>query len=159
MMKTRLAGPIDAARIRRIEGSFSWIDHRFIPMMAELSRNENLLYLWLVAVGDRCGLSFYSDEKTASRIKIAVGEIEAARRALIAKGFIAYRDGVSQVLSLPGGGENAFSGGNHVIERGTHATGQVSERCRRAVVSADLEADRNLSKRIVRDILRQLEGT
>jgi hypothetical protein len=101
-MKTRHSRePIAPTRIRRISGSFSWIDHRFVPMMDGLSRNENLLYLWLVAVGDRQGVSFYSDEKTASRLKITVGEIAVARMGLLARDLVAYRDGVSQVLSFP----------------------------------------------------------
>ena len=37
-------------RIRRIEGSFSWIDHRFITggFLHDLSMIEVLLYLFLV---------------------------------------------------------------------------------------------------------------
>lgn len=155
-MKTRLAKPIDTTRVRRIEGSFSWIDHRFIPMMADLGRDENLLYLWLVAVGDRYGVSFYSDEKTASRIKLAVREIEAARRGLMARGFIAWRDGVSQVLTLPADNQPEERK-NHVVERRVDDPDPLSEGCPGPVAPADREEARNLSQRIVQDILRQLE--
>lgn len=158
MKRFHCVEPVDPARVRRIQGSFSWIDHRFIPLMEGLARDENLLYLWLVAVGDRLGLSFYSGEKTASRLKITVSEIAKARTGLIEKNLIAYRDGLSQVLSLPNGGGEVFHGGNHVTERESHATDQVSEGCRKSVVPADGEKSRALSKRIIKDILRQLEG-
>jgi len=156
MMKRRLAEPINAARIRRIEGSFSWIDHRFIPMMVDLGRDENLLYLWLIAVGDRNGVSFYSDEKTASRLKISVSEIEAARGGLIAKGFVAYRGGVSQVLALPVS-DPPEERRECAIERRANNQDPLSEGCRRPVIPADCEEARNLSQHIVQNILRQLE--
>jgi len=94
--------PIDH-RVRKITGSFSWIDHRFITerLIDLLGRDEILLYLWLITVGDRNGVSFYSDEKTASRIKLAVNPIQKAREGLIEKGFVIYRKGITQVLPLP----------------------------------------------------------
>ncbi len=161
-MKRRLAEPIDAVRVRKIEGSFSWIDHRFIPMMAELGRNENLLYLWLVAVGDRCGLSFYSDEKTASRIKISVREIILARCELIARGLIAYRDGLSQVLALPVHRATAElppgERKDHVFERQSD-TRPLPPGCPGAFIPPDRVADRSLAKQHIQDMLRRLEGT
>jgi hypothetical protein len=66
-----------------------------------LSREEILLYLWWTTVGDRNGVSFYSDEKTACRLKVSVFEIKAARQGLIEKGLVARRNGLTQVLSLP----------------------------------------------------------
>jgi hypothetical protein len=161
-MKTRTSRePIDPTRIRRITGSFSWIDHRFIPMMVDLSRDENLLYLWLVAVGDRRGMSFYSDEKTASCLKITVGEIAAARAGLIAKDLVAYREGVSQVLSLPPFPAAACAPVSeriaHVIERPRDAR-PLPPGCREALVPSDRAPDRALAKRGLQDLLRQLEG-
>lgn len=95
------AEPIDP-RIRKIEGSFSWIDHRLITQgwFDALTRDEILLYLWWTTVGDKNGVSFYSDEKTASRLKVAVSEIQTARHGLVEKQLIAYRDGMTQVLAL-----------------------------------------------------------
>ena len=59
-------------RVRKIEGSFSWIDHRFVTegFLHDLSMIEILLYLFLVAVSDRNGLSFYHDDRIASLLKI-----------------------------------------------------------------------------------------
>lgn len=95
--------PIDKDRIRRISGTFSWIDHRFVARkwIDLLEAAEIYLYFWLIAVGDRNGVSFYSNEKTASLLKIPVAAIQKARGGLIQKRFIAHKSGVTQVLALP----------------------------------------------------------
>lgn len=45
-------------RIRKIKNSFSWIDHRFINdgFINRLSQQEIIIYLFLVAVGDKNGV-------------------------------------------------------------------------------------------------------
>lgn len=96
--------PLVPERIRKIEGSFSWIDHRLVTQgwFDALTRDEILTYLWWTTVGDKNGVSFYSDEKTAVRLKLAVSQIQAARQGLIGKRLIAFASGVTQVLALPG---------------------------------------------------------
>lgn len=90
-------------RIRRIEGSFSWIDHRFITggFLHDLSMIEILLYLFLVTVSDRNGLSFYHDDRIASLLKIDLPALGKAREGLIRRSLIAYQSPLYQVLSLP----------------------------------------------------------
>ena len=101
-MRTEVS-PIHPSRIRRIEGSFSWLDHRLITRgwLDRLTREEILLYLFWVLVGDRLGVSFYASETIAARLKVSVAEIEQARSGLVAAGLLAYRRGIVQVLSLP----------------------------------------------------------
>lgn len=100
--KTR-PGPIDHLRIRKIRGSFSQIEHRFINerFIDCMEKEEILVYFFLVAVGDSKGVSFYSSERMASLLKISIPSIERARQGLIQKGFLAYKDGVYQILNLP----------------------------------------------------------
>ncbi len=90
-------------RIRKIEGSFSWIDHRFVTgdFLHDLSTIEILLYLFLVAVSDRYGLSFYHDDRIASLLKIDLPALGKARADLIRRSLIAYESPLYQVLSLP----------------------------------------------------------
>jgi hypothetical protein len=90
-------------RVRKIEGSFSWIDHRFITegYLRDLSTLEILLYLFLVAVSDRNGLSFYHDDRIASLLKIDLPALGKAREGLIRRSLIAYQSPLYQVLSLP----------------------------------------------------------
>lgn len=90
-------------RIRKIEGSFSWIDHRFITagFLPDLSTLEILLYLFLVAVSDRNGLSFYHDDRIASLLKIDLVSLGKAREGLVQRSLLAYEAPLYQVLSLP----------------------------------------------------------
>ena len=90
-------------RVRKIEGSFSWIDHRFVTggFLHDLSMIEILLYLFLVAVSDRNGLSFYHDDRIASVLKIDLPALGKAREGLIRRSLLAYEFPLYQILSLP----------------------------------------------------------
>ena len=94
---------LDPKRVRKIEGSFSWIDHRFITggFLRDLSTLEILLYLFLVAVSDRNGLSFYYDDRIASLLKIDLAALGRAREGLLLRSLVAYEPPLYQVLSLP----------------------------------------------------------
>ncbi len=96
---------INKERIRKISGSFSWIDHRFINhgFIKELDSTEILLYLFLVTVGDRYGLSFYRDDTICRLLKIDKASLWLARDKLILGSLIEYKDGMYQVLELPRG--------------------------------------------------------
>lgn len=91
-------------RIRSIHGSFSWIDHRFLRKGFDqgLTRLEKLFYFVLVAVSNRDGVSFYSDDRLAEILDIRhVHELAGARDELIYRDLIAYEHGLYQVLELP----------------------------------------------------------
>jgi hypothetical protein len=90
-------------RLRKIQGSFSWIDHRFITggFLGDLSTIEILLYLFLVAVSDRNGLSFYHDDRISSLLKIDLASLGKAREGLIQRSLLAYEPPLYQILSLP----------------------------------------------------------
>jgi hypothetical protein len=94
---------LHSERLRKIEGSFSWIDHRFITggFLRDLSTLEILLYLFLVAVSDRNGLSFYHDDRIASLLKIDLPALGQAREGLLQRSLVAYQPPLYQVLSLP----------------------------------------------------------
>jgi hypothetical protein len=94
---------LDLQRLRKIEGSFSWIDHRFVTggFLRDLSTLEILLYLFLVAVSDRNGLSFYHDDRIASLLKIDLPALGQAREGLVLRSLVAYQPPLYQVLSLP----------------------------------------------------------
>jgi len=94
---------LEPERVRKIEGSFSWIDHRFVTggFLRDLSPLEILLYLFLVAVSDRNGLSFYHDDRIASLLKIDLAALGQAREGLVLRSLVAYQPPLYQVLSLP----------------------------------------------------------
>ena len=90
-------------RLRRIEGGFSFIPHRFLTdgFLASLNQKENLLYLFLVLVSDRLGLSFYAYDAICSLLGLSLDEYIEARDGLIRKDLIAFDGTLFQVLDLP----------------------------------------------------------
>jgi hypothetical protein len=92
-----------ADRIRRIDGGFSFIPHRFLTdgFLKALSQQELLLYVFLVLAADRYGLSFYSYDRICSFLHMTLEQYSAARDGLIEKDLIAFDGILFQVLSLP----------------------------------------------------------
>ncbi len=92
-----------ADRIRRINGGFSFIPHRFLTdgFLKSLSQFELLLYIFLVLTADRHGLSYYSYERICSLLHLSVVQYIAARDGLIEKDLIAFDGTLFQVLELP----------------------------------------------------------
>ena len=90
-------------RVRKITGSFGFIEHRFLKegFFYTLSHCELLLYLFLVLVADRHGLSFYFYDKMCTLLRISVDEFILARDGLIEKDLVAFDGRTFQVLSLP----------------------------------------------------------
>lgn len=90
-------------RLRRPPASgWSWVDRRFLREHGDyLSRDAILLYLFLAAVADRHGLSFYSDNTLASRMRLTLAALAQARAELLERDLIAQQLPLVQVLSLP----------------------------------------------------------
>jgi hypothetical protein len=90
-------------RVRKITGTFGFIEHRFLKegFFYSLTHHELLLYLFLVLVADRDGLSFYGYDKICTLLRITVDEFILARDSLIYKDLIAFDGRTFQVLSLP----------------------------------------------------------
>ena len=83
MIRKKLLNP---HRVRRIDGGFSFIPHRFLAdgFLASLDQGELLLYLFLVLVSDRHGLSFYSYDSICSLLQMNLGQYIEARDGLMA---------------------------------------------------------------------------
>jgi len=95
--------PIFPQRVRKINGSFAFIEHRFLRdgFWSSLNHQELLLYLFLVMVGDRRGISFYCYDRICNLLGVSVDDYILARNALIKKDLIAFDGKFFQVLSLP----------------------------------------------------------
>jgi hypothetical protein len=103
MIKTKILCP---NRVRRITGSFAFIEHRFLRdgFWESLSHRELLLYVFFILAADRNGVSYYSYDKIYSLLRISMDEYlnaRNARNALIDKDLIAFDGYFFQVLSLP----------------------------------------------------------
>jgi hypothetical protein len=95
--------PLRPERVRRIDGSFAFIEHRFLRdgFFESLTHREFLLYMFLVLVADRMGLSYYSYDKICTLLRVTLDEYILARDRLIKKDLIGFDGHLYQVLSLP----------------------------------------------------------
>ena len=95
--------PLCPDRVRKICGSFAFIEHRFLHdgFFADLNHHQLLLYFLLVIVSDRFGLSYYSYDKLCTLLGITLDDYIEARNVLIDKELVAFDGRLFQVLSLP----------------------------------------------------------
>lgn len=98
-----LRHPVDPTRLRTLPPHFAWIDHRLRDRLRELSLEEIALLFFLHLAADRCGLSFWADSTIARRLRLNEGDVIQARFRLVAKGLVAYRYPLYQLLPLPEG--------------------------------------------------------
>jgi len=97
--------PIRIDRVRRIDrDGFAFLPNRFLRegFFESLSRDELALYVLLVMVGDRRGMSYYRDETLGSILKVAPHRLSEIRHALLDRDIVAFDGFRYQVLSLPG---------------------------------------------------------
>lgn len=99
--------PLRPDRLRHVRDapSFAFLHHRFLRdgFWASLSRDELLLYLLLVTVADRQGMSFYYDDRLTSMMRVVLDRFCAARAGLVHRDLVAHDPAGPryQVLSLP----------------------------------------------------------
>ena len=95
--------PLEPGRRRHLTGSFAFIEHRFLRdgFWSSLNPQEGLLYVFLVLVADRNGLSYYGYDKIGTLLRFTLDDYLVARNALIEKDLIAFDGHLFQVLSLP----------------------------------------------------------
>jgi len=92
--------PVDPTRVRTLPAHFAWIDHRLRERLRELSLEEMAVLLFLHLAADRAGCSFWADGTIAKKLGLREGDIIAARYQLVAKGLVAYRYPLYQLLPL-----------------------------------------------------------
>jgi hypothetical protein len=113
-MPARKVVPIipEPAKIRRIQGSFAWLDHRLARdgVLDTLSLAEIALYVFLVLAADKNGISHWRKDLVSKRLGIDWSQYEEAKAGLLEKGLIAFRpfvkddvDGFVQILPVPAG--------------------------------------------------------
>lgn len=90
-------------RIRKIEDSFAFLEHRFLRdgFLETLEGAELNLYFFLVLAGDRNGMSWYAYDRICAMLRLTLEEYIEARNNLIHKDLIAFDGHLFQVLSLP----------------------------------------------------------
>jgi hypothetical protein len=94
---------LDTRHVRRIAADFSWLDRRFVRdgWIDRLALEESALYFFLVAVADKDGLSFYSDGRIATTLKLDRESVARGRSRLVELGLLAWESPLYQVLEIP----------------------------------------------------------
>lgn len=111
-MPARKVVPIvpEPGKVRRIAGSFAWLDHRLLRdgHLERMTPCALALYAFLVLAADRNGVSFYRKDLMSKRLGIDWDEFESAKALLLERGYVAFRpfspgdvDGFYQVLPIP----------------------------------------------------------
>jgi len=79
-------------RVRRIAGSFAWIDHRLLRngFLAVMTHQEHSLYVFLALAADRHGVSFYRQEKIGDLLGLDDQAFAVARDRLMELGLLAF---------------------------------------------------------------------
>lgn len=98
-------GPVDRDRIRGIPRGFGWVDHRLVRehYIEKCSSGALALYLFLVAVSDGEGVSWWSERSLAARLGMQPDALRQARGELQAADLVAFEHPVWQLLPLKGG--------------------------------------------------------
>ena len=94
---------IDLKRVRRINGGFSFIPHRFLNQgfFSALGPDELVLYFFYVLAADRFGMSWYSDPSIIKHTGFDKEQLDEVRSGLKNRGLIALQSPFVQVLELP----------------------------------------------------------
>jgi len=81
-------------KIRKIECSFAWIDHRLMRngFVAVMTHRDLALYMFLILAADRNGISFYRKEKICEAVSLDFSQFEIARDRLINMKLVAFEN-------------------------------------------------------------------
>jgi len=96
-------------RIRKIEKSFAWIDHRLLRhgYVEAMTHHDQSLYLFLVLAADRRGVSFYHPQKICYLLGLTTSEFQTALERLLDLRLVAFDESLPprrfyQVLPVDG---------------------------------------------------------
>lgn len=89
-------------RLRKVPAQFSWLDQRLIRQgrLRECESPSWALYLFLCAVSDEQGLSYYSDASLGRELRLDAPSLARARSQLLQADLVAYEKPLWQLLSL-----------------------------------------------------------
>lgn len=90
MIKKRLIFP---QRVRRIPSRFSWVDHRQVRdrHIESCSHPAAALYLFLVTVADKDGLSYYSEPTLMSSLQMDAKNLDERGKTLLLPALLPMR--------------------------------------------------------------------
>ena len=118
---------IDHRRERRIPAHFSWVDHKLVRngYSRKCSTEALGLYLFLLAVSDSKGLSYYGDRRIAREINCTEEKVLTLRRELVSGELVAFDGKIYQVLDLA---EKSREFSNKQQIKGAHSVNDILEK-------------------------------
>lgn len=130
----RIKKIINPDRVRHINGGFSFIPHRFLTdgFLTSLSRQEILLYFFLILASDRNGLSYYSYDSICKLLQFNMDEYLEARDGLLTKDLIDFDSNIFQVLDLPAKPISPDTNSLHSAQRSSTVAHLIRESLREA---------------------------
>jgi hypothetical protein len=89
-------------RLRKVPAQFSWLDQRLIRQgrLRECAPPAWALYLFLAAVSDERGLSYYSESSLQRELGLDQSSLQRARQELVQSDLVVYEKPLWQLLSL-----------------------------------------------------------
>lgn len=100
--------PVVSSRLRYVPKGFGWVDHRLVKsgFVRDCSSDSLALYLILITVCDRDGLSYYGESLLCALLGWSRGRLAKARENLVEVDIVGYEDPIYQVFELPARGGN-----------------------------------------------------
>lgn len=94
---------LEPRRVRHPRGAYGWVDLRVVTggFLERLDPAVALTYLFLCAVGNMLGLSFWGIRRMGGVLHLDGATVKQALETLVAAGLIAWNGRVVQVLPLP----------------------------------------------------------
>lgn len=94
--------PLEPRRVRYPRGAYGWVDLKVVTsgVLERVGSEAAFTYLFLCAVGNAQGVSFWSALRMARTLGLALGAVETAVQKLQGAGLIATNGRVIQVLPL-----------------------------------------------------------
>ena len=92
--------PVAPDRVRTLPGHFAWMDHRLRDLLDKLTLQEIALLTFLHLAADKTGCCFWADSTIGKKLNLKEGDVIEARYGLVAKGFVAYRYPLYQILPV-----------------------------------------------------------
>ena len=142
-------------RRRLMPARFNWIDPRLVKdgHLAGVSADSGTLYLFLVCVGNRDGVSWYSESRMKTLVRL--GDFGKARAELIEHGLIAWQAPYYQVLAVP---QQAGRQTKEERQSETLSLHEVMRRAMQAPVSREPGEPRTLNESQLNSLLREMNA-
>lgn len=120
--------PLEPRRVRRPRRAWGWVDLRVVTQghLEEVGTAASLLYLFLCAVGDTAGLSFWSRARIGRILGLDEEVIHDAFDKLVVADLIARQGQVVQVLPLCDVTHSATASAHRSSSRPTAGSDQLA---------------------------------